>query len=178
MRTMIARTLAPTFPKIEAFFAVTADAASVFVKAYVTDVVEFVLDTPVATIEDEQPMGVGPLRFKAGDPVGDLDGVSTVFPPFASDLANLLKIGPSGPEVGRQFCRGDQRAALASAMPFVTDRGPRAGRSTLPLLVGGKPPRLRRKSLRCLVATSVGCPSRPGSSLRWPCERPGRNRHG
>jgi hypothetical protein len=100
--------------------------------------VQPVLDPPVAAIEGKQPPRVGPLRFKAGDPVDHFDGMFTLFPAFARDLANLLQTGPTGPEVARQFRGGDQSAALASAMPFVDDRGARAGRITSTLLVGGK----------------------------------------
>lgn len=115
-----------------------------------------VLDPPVATIEGEQSLGIGPLRLEAGDPVGDFDGVFTLFPAFASDLANLLQTGPTRSKVARQFRAGDQRAALASTMPFVNDRGMSTGRITLTLLVGGKWPLRRRRPLRCHAATSVG----------------------
>jgi hypothetical protein len=69
---------------------VSADATRILTERHVTDVVQPVLDSPVASVQREQPLGVGSLGFEACDPVGHLDAVFPLFPPLASDLANLL----------------------------------------------------------------------------------------
>jgi hypothetical protein len=137
---------------------VTADSTGILAKTHVADIVQTVFYPPVPPIEGEQPLGVGSLRFKAGDPVGHLDRVFPLLPTFASDLANLLQTGPAGLQVGGQLRGGNQRATLASAMAFVDGREVSASRITLPLLVGGNAPRQRRKRLRCLARASVGSP--------------------
>jgi hypothetical protein len=133
-----------------------AYATGILVEGHVADVMKAIFDSPVASVECKQPLGISPLGFEACDAVGHFERVFAFLPAFARDLANLLQVGPVGLQIGGQFGRGDERTAFTSAMPLGDGCGLDASCIAPALLVGGKCLPRRQTRPRCHVAKLVG----------------------
>jgi hypothetical protein len=82
----------------------------------VTDVVQAVLDPPLAAREGQQPGGIGLVGRQAGDRVDRLDAFDAAHQTAAGDAADLRPAWPGGGEVSRQAAGRLQRAGLDPAM--------------------------------------------------------------
>jgi hypothetical protein len=133
-------------------------AAGVLAQRDVADVMQAVLDPPVAPVELQEAGRVGLLGLEAGDPIGHLDGVLIALPTFARDLVDLPHVLPEGSQIRRQFRGRDHRAPFASAVPLGDGRRAGAGRLTPAPFIGGNRPRPGRRWPRCRGARSVDSP--------------------
>lgn len=82
---------------------------------------EFVFNSPMATVEGQQALGVGSFGTQAGNPVDYFDGRFAFFRTFADDFESLfqafkvLLLGQNG--------GGSQRSLLDASMSLVDRRG-------------------------------------------------------
>jgi hypothetical protein len=96
-----------------------AGPAGVLSQAHIADVVQAVLDAPVAPLQRQQPRRVGLARPEAGDPVGDLQRRAGAGRASPFDSEDLRPLGPAARRgVGGDEARRRQRPSLDPPVPF------------------------------------------------------------